>query len=147
MVMSQYKGQPLISLYDLIGSFCETLGTQMWNEALVQQMVPMLINQLAATEDLNRSICPLFECFESVAVAIGKSYLETYAPYVFERCTSVIRKCLNSHIDESAKGVAVDENFFVRALDLVSVIFSTMEEKSSVLVAKYNFYQLLAECL
>jgi len=89
MVIDHYKGNSLMSLFDAIGCLADSLGENLKNEAIVAKLMPLLVKKWDQLEDTNRSICPLFECFESVATGMGAMF-EPFAPPVFNRCLKII---------------------------------------------------------
>lgn len=42
MVIDNYKGNSLVSLFDVIGSLAQSLGENIRNDAIVQQLMPLL---------------------------------------------------------------------------------------------------------
>ena len=64
MVIEQYKGNSLIALFDAIGQMAESLKLNLRNEAIISQLLPMLIKKWLAIEVNDKTaLFSMFECF------------------------------------------------------------------------------------
>jgi len=73
-VVNKYSGAALISLFDCIAVFAQTMGANNAfedNNELVNLLMPILSSKWTTLSDDSKLILYLFECFESVIGAIG----------------------------------------------------------------------------
>lgn len=82
--------------------------------------------------DENRSLLTLFECFESVVVAIGEA-IEPYAKVIFDRCLRILAGVL-SNIGRDYELIYSETDFYIRSMDLISSIFTALNNKAEQIV-------------
>lgn len=84
-VVHNYKDGPLIAMFDCVGSIAQAVGDGLKSPEILGKLLPLLNTKWEQLGDSNRSLLTLFECFDSVVIAI-KEQIENYAGSIFERC-------------------------------------------------------------
>lgn len=95
-------------------------------------LLPLLNKKWEQFSNNNRSLLTLFECFESVIVAIGPA-IEPYAKIIFDRCITILTNVLNN-IKANYEVLYSETDFYIRSMDLISSIFSALNEKAEPIV-------------
>ena len=97
--------------------------------------MPLLTKKLNAFQDDNdRKLLPLFECLEQVIAAIGEELATPYVQLVYERCVSILYKILQAVQQDPREGWYAATDFYLRSMDLLSAILTTMNDKSAELI-------------
>ena len=97
--------------------------------------MPLLTKKLnALQDDSDRKLVPLFECLEQVIAAIGEELATPYVQLVYERCVSILYKIAQAVQQDPQEGWYAATDFFIRSMDLLSSILTTMHDKSSELI-------------
>ena len=94
-VVDNYKDGPLIAMFDCIGSIAQAVGEGLQNPEILGTLLPLLNKKWEQFSNNDRSLLTLFECFESVVVAIGGA-IEPYAKIIFDRCITILTNVLNN---------------------------------------------------
>ena len=87
----------------------------------------------------------MFECFESVVVAIGEA-IEPYAKIIFDRCLRILAGVLNN-IRRDYELIYSETDFYIRSMDLISSIFTALNAKAEPIVLSSNLIPILREFL
>lgn len=138
-------------LYDCVQTLAEHVGPDMAQPAIVDLLMPALIERWTTVSDKSREMFPLLECLAYIATALG----DTFAPFAkpfFSRCIKIIQDNLeegnlaaaNTYMDTP------DKDFLVTSLDLLSAIIQALDEAGAselVATAQPNFFELLAYCM
>ena len=66
----------------------------------------------------------MFECFESVVFAI-KDAIEPYAKHIYDRCVKILTNVLQN-IQEDNENLFSQTDFYIRSMDLLSSIFTSL---------------------
>jgi transportin-1 len=131
--VGNYKDGPLIAMFDCIGSIAQAVGDGLKNQEILSTLLPLLNKKWEQFGDNNRSLLTLFECFESVVVAIGES-IEPYAQMIFSRCIQILTTVLNN-IRNNYELLYQETDFYIRSMDLISSIFTALEKKAEPIVS------------
>jgi transportin-1 len=91
-------------------------------------LLPLLNKKWEKFGNSDRSLLTLFECFESVVVAVGTS-IEPYAKIIFDRCVTILSTVL-TNIKTNYEMLYNETDFYIRSMDLISSIFSALNEKA-----------------
>jgi len=108
------------------------VGDGLQNLEILGTLLPLLNKKWEQFSDSNRSLLTLFECFESVIVAIGQA-IEPYAQIIFERCIQILTNVLNN-IRSNYELLYSETDFYIRSMDLISSIFSALGQKAETVV-------------
>lgn len=147
----KYKDKNMYILYDCVQTLAEHVGPDMAQPAIVDLLMPALIERWTTVSDKSREMFPLLECLAYIATALG----DTFAPFAkpfFSRCIKIIQDNLeegnlaaaNTYMDTP------DKDFLVTSLDLLSAIIQALDEAGAselVATAQPNFFELLAYCM
>ncbi|KAH0346618.1 ARM repeat-containing protein, partial [Aureobasidium melanogenum] len=147
----KYKDKNMYILYDCVQTLAEHVGPDMAQPAIVDLLMPALIQRWTTVSDKSREMFPLLECLAYIATALG----EAFAPYAkpfFSRCIKIIQDNLEeSNLAASQAYMDTpDKDFLVTSLDLLSAIIQALDEaRASELIATANpnFFELLAYCM
>lgn len=82
-------------MFDCVGSIAQAVGEGLKNPEILSTLLPLLNNKWEQFGNNNRSLLTLFECFESVVVAIGEA-IEPYSKIIFDRCIVILTNVLNN---------------------------------------------------
>lgn len=147
----KYKDRNIFILYDCVQTLAEHVGPALADPALVQMLMPALLQRWNKVNDQSREMFPLLECLSYVATALG----DTFAPYaqaIFIRCINIIHQNLEISLqaDTNPDVDKPEQDFLVTSLDLLSAIIQALDPaKSAELVAgsKPNLFELLVYCM
>jgi len=143
----KYKDRNMYILYDCIQTLADCVMDELAKPQLVDILMPALIGRYNIVSDDSRELFPLLECLGYVAAAYGDAFAP-FAPNLFQRCTGIIYKNLETSI-AATNNEALDEpdkDFLVTSLDLLSSIIQAIDpQKSGELVANSTppFFELL----
>lgn len=56
----------------------------------------MLSRKWQELSDFDKRLLPLFECFEQVIHAVGEQFIQAHIGQIFERCTRILTKVLET---------------------------------------------------
>ena len=143
--VENYKDGPLIAMFDCVGSVAQAVGDGLKSPEILHTLLPLLNKKWEQFSNNNRSLLTLFECFESVVVAIGES-IEPYAKAVFDRCIVILTNVLNN-IRSNFENLYSETDFYIRSMDLISSIFTALNEKAQPIVMQSNLIPILLEFL
>ena len=132
-------------MFDCVGSIAQAVGEGLKNPEILGTLLPLLNKKWEQFSNSNRSLLTLFECFESVVVAIGDS-IEPYAKIIFDRCIVILANVLNN-INSNYEQLYSETDFYIRSMDLISSIFSALNAKALNFVMESNLILLLREFL
>jgi len=144
-VVGEYKDGPMIAMFDCIGSIAQAVGEGLRHPDILGVLLPLLNKKWEQFSNNNRSLLTLFECFESVIVAIGPA-MEPYAQIIFQRCITILTNVLNN-IRANYECLYSETDFYIRSMDLISSIFSALNEKAEPIVRQSNLILILREFL
>ena len=144
-MFEHYKGQSLLALYDAIGCLAEHLGDALKQPAVHEVLMPLLTKKWTQVQDSDKSLCPLFECFEAVTIALGPG-IEPYAKGIFDRCIAIVRSTYYQ-LKESDENSFVEKEFLIRAVDLLSALFNALGAKSEQLTVGSELIMLIIELI
>mmetsp|Transcript_40514 Transcript_40514/g.39023 ORF Transcript_40514/g.39023 Transcript_40514/m.39023 type:complete len:232 (-) Transcript_40514:358-1053(-) len=119
------------------------MGDQIREEQILSQLMQILSKSWNYIPDNSSTLLSLFECFEVVIVAIGPLF-EPFSANVYSRCIKLLQNVLTSFKIEHE---IQEQEVLVRSIDLISAIFTALQEKSQFLVASSNLVQILLELL
>ncbi|KAG0142088.1 hypothetical protein CROQUDRAFT_50822 [Cronartium quercuum f. sp. fusiforme G11] len=122
MAFRKYQQKNLLILYDALGTLADAVGTALASPALLQILMPPLIERWQRLGDDDQDLIPLLECLSSVVIAIGPAFLP-YAPPIFERCVRLVATNLESfslYSKNPHEYELPDKTFLIVALDLLS---------------------------
>ena len=147
----KYKDRNMYILYDCIQTLAECVMNELAKPQLVDILMPALIGRYNMVVDDSRELFPLLECLGYVAAAYGDSFAP-FAPNLFQRCTGIIYKNLETSIAATSNETLdePDKDFLVTSLDLLSAIIQAIDpQKSGELVANSTprFFDLLCYCM
>lgn len=128
-----YKDGSLIAMFDCIGSISNAIGDGLQSPELIEIVLRVLNKKWEQFSNSDRSLLTLFECFESVVVAVGDA-IEPYAKIIFDRCVIILSNVLNN-INENFENLYNETDFYIRSMDLMSSIFTALNEKAHIVVS------------
>lgn len=132
-------------MLDCIGSIAQAVGNGLASEEVMQTLLPLLNKKWEQIGDDNRSLLTLFECFEQVVFALKEAILP-YAKNIFDRCIKVLMNVLGvAKRDQSELPQILD--FYMRSMDLISQIFTALNDKAETLVVQSELIAILLEFL
>ena len=147
----RYKDKNMYILYDCLQTLADNVGPDISKPALVDLLMPVLIERWNKIADDSREMFPLLGCLGYIAMAYGDTFAQ-FTPPIFDRCIKLIFANLQQHM-AFLSGQAVDQpdkDFIVTALDLLSAIIQAISpEKSAPLVqnSQPQFFDLLSFCM
>jgi len=144
-VVENYKAGPLITMFDCVGSIAQAVGEGLNNNEILGTLLPLLNKKWEQFSDNDRSLLTLFECFESVVFAI-KEAIEPYAKNIFDRCVKILTNVL-TNIKNDYENLFVETDFYIRSMDLISSIFTSLNQKAEPIVMQSNLIVVLREFL
>lgn len=80
-----------------------------------------------------------------VIPAIGPNFIETHVVFIYERCLTILAGLKKSlHENPANKSEIWDDSagFFIRSMELITVIMNTMQIASSQLIAHQDYLLL-----
>lgn len=119
-------------MFDCIGSIADAVGDGLKNPEVLGTLLPVLNKKWEQFSNNDRSLLTLFECFESVVVAVGDS-IEPYAKIIFDRCVLILSNVLNN-IKTNFENLYNETDFYIRSMDLISAIFTALKGKAQPIV-------------
>jgi transportin-1 len=147
----KYQDRNMYILYDCIQTLAERVHGSLAKPALVNILMPALIDRYHQISDQSRELFPLLECLGYVATAYGDAFAP-FAPPLFHRCIKIIYGNLQESVaavnNEGVEGP--DKDFLITSLDLLSAIIQAIDPaKSEALVvsAEPRFFDLLCYCM
>ena len=144
-MVDNYKDGPLIAMFDCIGSIAQAVGEGLKCPEIMGTLLPVLNKKWEQFSNSDRSLLTLFECFESVVVAVGIA-IEPYAKIIFDRCVTILTNVSNT-IKSDPEMLYTETDFYIRSMDLISSIFSALNEQALPIVLESNFIVVLREFL
>ena len=147
----RYKDKNMYILYDCLQTLADNVGPEIAKPALVDLLMPVLIERWNKIQDDSREMFPLLGCLGYIAMAYGDTFAQ-FAPPIFDRCIKLVFANLQQHM-AFLSGQSVDQpdkDFIVTALDLLSAIIQAISpEKSAGLVqtSEPQFFDLLSFCM
>ena len=132
-------------MFDCIGSIAQAVGDVLRNPEILSTLLPLLNKKWEQFQNNDRSLLTLFECFESVVEAIGEG-IEPYAKVIFDRCIQILTNVLNN-IRANYEALYNETDFYIRSMDLISSIFSALNQKAQPIVIQSNLIPILREFL
>lgn len=81
-VIDVYRGSSLVGLLDAIGQLSVSLHDKIRDEAILNELLPLLNKKWLSIEDNSNTLFPLFECFENLVSALGPS-VQPFAMPIF----------------------------------------------------------------
>ncbi|KAI4201614.1 MAG: hypothetical protein LQ350_003093 [Teloschistes chrysophthalmus] len=148
---AQYKDRNMFILYDCVQTLAEHVGPALKEQALIDTLMPAIIQRWTKVSDQSQEIFPLLECLSYVATALGSDFAPFAAP-VFARCISIIHQSLEQYV-MSINNEAFDKpnkDFLVTSLDMLSAIIQALESRQSgelVETSQPRFFDLLLFCM
>jgi transportin-1 len=142
----------MIILYDAVGSLVESVGAEAFasRSEHVAKLLPPLMDRWNRTQDDDKGLLPLMECFGCVARTLG-AQLQAVAAPVYQRCLRVVQATLVSHAAWQARNFEgedpLDLEFVVCSLDLVSALCEGLGPGVEAVLSGSNVCGMLAECL
>lgn len=154
---SKYQQKNLLILYDAIGTLADSVGEGLNNPALIEILMPPLIEKWNRLTDSDEDIIPLLECLSSVTIAASESFAK-YAVPVYERCLKMVQACLADYWAWTSNPAQLDEpdkTFLIVSLDLLSGLTQGLKANMSDLIVPAGtpaeslppLIQLLEACL
>jgi hypothetical protein len=147
---SMYKDRNMFILYDCVQTLAEHVGPKLADDALVQTLMPALIQRWNKVSDQSREMFPLLECLSYVATALGPKFAP-YAAGIFARCMKIIHRNLEEGVmaSEIQGFEPPDKDFLVTSLDLLSAIIQALNSQDSATLVTQapNFFHLLVVCM
>lgn len=147
----RYKDKNMYILYDCLQTLADSVGAEIAKPALVDLLMPVLVERWNKIQDDSREMFPLLGCLGYIAMAYGDTFAQFASP-IFDRCIKLIYANLQQHL-AFMSGQTVDQpdkDFIVTALDLLSAIIQAIgPDKSTPLVANSQpqFFDLLGFCM
>merc|ERR1712166_125553 len=145
VAFSTYQTKNLSLLLDTLSALADSVGAGLAQPALVQAIVPPILEKWGTFEYTDRTLFPLFECLTSICQAVGEQF-QAYAPAVFQRCHQVIHDTLMA----LKQGVQIDKELIVCSLDLSSAICDGLGSRSDIvsqLIQNSQLLPLVIECI
>lgn len=143
-----YQKRNLLILYDAIGTLAESVKDALKNPAFVQILMPPLMQKWHTIPNDDRELLPLLECLQTVALALGDSFLP-YCEILHHRCVDIVKLNLKQNADCIANPAAFeapDPDFLIVPLDLLSALAEAVGVAVESLVAKFQIMAILAQC-
>jgi transportin-1 len=147
----RYKDKNMYILYDCLQTLADNVGAEVAKPALVDLLMPVLIERWNKIQDDSREMFPLLGCLGYIAMAYGDTFAQ-FTPPIFDRCIKLVFANLQQHMAFMA-GQTVDQpdkDFIVTALDLLSAIIQAIgPDKSTPLIqnSQPQFFDLLGFCM
>jgi hypothetical protein len=139
-------------LYDAISTLAEAVGDGLNTPAIVQMLMPPIMEKWGQMPNDDRAIFPLLECLTSLAQALGLGFAP-YAEATFGRCLHIVEATmLGMQRATQAHEAGMDAEFpdleFVScALDLLSGLAEGLGGSLEGLVGASNILALLHACM
>ncbi|XP_072964721.1 transportin-1-like isoform X1 [Typha angustifolia] len=130
---------------DAIGALADAVGAELNQPKYIDILMPPLISKWQQLLNLDKDLFPLFECFASIAQALGPGFSQ-FAEPVFHRCINLIQTQELAKIDHVSAGVPYDKEFVVCSLDLLIELTEGLGSGIEKLVAQSNLRDLLLQC-
>jgi len=146
-----YKDRNLYSLYDSIEALSENLGSEMSKPAMVETLMPVLLDKWRNTKDESKEMIPLLECLSYLAHAMGSTFAPFAEPF-FHRCIKII----SDNLEQSNRAVEIpgydepDKDFLITSLDMLSSILHALHHVHASEIVKAtqpNMFELLCYCM
>jgi len=123
------------------------VGTELNKPALVQILIPPLVQRWNMLPDDDKALLPLLECFTSIAQALGVGF-QPFAPPVFTRCMQLMEATLAAEAQAASAGSeGPDKEFVVCSLDLISGMAEGMGPSIEGLVDGSQLLAVLYKCM
>ncbi|KAI9082777.1 hypothetical protein K1719_035234 [Acacia pycnantha] len=90
IAFGKYQRRNLRIVYDAIGTLAEAVGGELNQPAYLDILMPPLIEKWHQLPNSDKDLFPLFECFTSIAHALGTGFTP-FAEPVFRRCINIIQ--------------------------------------------------------
>lgn len=132
-------------MFDCVGSIAQAVGDGLKDPQVLSTLLPLLNKKWEQFNDNDRSLLTLFECFESVVVAI-KEAIEDYAQNIFDRCIKILTNVLNN-IKSNYENLFAETDFYIRSMDLISSILQALNHKAEAIVINSNLISILRQFL
>lgn len=120
-------------MFDCIGSISNAVNDGLKSPEIIEIVLRVLNKKWEQFSNSDRSLLTLFECFESVVVAVGDA-IEPYAKIIFDRCVIILNNVLNN-INENFENLYTETDFYIRSMDLMSSIFTALNERAEPVVS------------
>ena len=112
------------------------MGKRLRSREIVDVLIPLLSKKWQQLNDQDKRLLPLFECFEQVIHAVGHEFIEEHVGQIYERCLRILKSILESVRIDPKDAWSQAEAFFLRAMELVSVILLPLSsQKATQLIA------------
>ncbi|KAL8779958.1 MAG: hypothetical protein Q9194_001177 [Teloschistes cf. exilis] len=148
---AKYKDRNMFILYDCVQTLAEHVGPALKEQALIDTLMPAIIQRWSKVSDQSQEIFPLLECLSYVATALGSDFAPFAGP-VFARCIRIIHQSLEQYV-MSINNEAFDKpnkDFLVTSLDMLSAIIQALGSRQSgelVETSQPRFFDLLLFCM
>ncbi|XP_038724018.1 transportin-1-like isoform X2 [Tripterygium wilfordii] len=141
----RYQRRNLRIVYDAIGTLADAVGERLNQIVYLDILMPPLIAKWQQLSNSDKDLFPLFECFTSIAQALGPGFSK-FADPVFQRCISIIQTQQVAKVDPVSAGMQYDKEFVVCSLDLLSGLAEGLGSGIESLVSQSSLKDMLLQC-
>ncbi|KAL7150279.1 hypothetical protein ABFS83_05G100900 [Erythranthe nasuta] len=141
----KYQRRNLRIVYDALGTLAEAVGGELNQPRYLEILMPPLIGKWQQLSNSDKDLFPLFECFTSIAKALGTGFSQ-FAQPVYQRCINIIQTQQLAKVDPVSAGAQYDKEFTVCSLDLLSGLAEGLGPGIESLVSQSNLRDLLLQC-
>ncbi|KAI9834009.1 MAG: hypothetical protein M1826_005914 [Phylliscum demangeonii] len=130
---AKYQDRNMFILYDCVQTLAEHVGPALAAPAMVDLLMPALIERWNKVDDHARELFPLLECLSYVAMALGGAFTPFALP-VFGRCMRIVHENLEQHLAAINNDALEkpEKDFLITSLDLLSALVQVLEPGKSV---------------
>ncbi|KAI9304113.1 importin beta-2 [Cunninghamella echinulata] len=132
-----YKRKNLDSLYDVLGTLADSIGSALNQQQFFTLIMPPLIEKWNQLSDIDTDLFPLFQCLSSVTAALGNSFT-SYSEPVFSRCIRIISSTLYGYHYAQEQSNLPNIDFAIAGLDLLSGMIQGMGSDIAPLISSYS---------
>ncbi|KAI9469089.1 MAG: armadillo-type protein [Benjaminiella poitrasii] len=146
-----YHRKNRLILYDAVGTFAESVGSELNQPQFISLLMPPLISKWNELSDEDTDLFPLLECLLNITVALGLGFIQYVEP-VLTRCVKLISSTLQEQMlaDQYPDEVMPpNSDFLIAALDLLSGIVQGLGAEIEPLITQTNpsLLSLLGGCI
>ncbi|KAI7904534.1 transportin-1-like protein [Cokeromyces recurvatus] len=138
-------------LYDALGTFADSVGSELNQPQFISLLMPPLINKWNELSDNDTDLFPLLECLSNITAVIGPGFIQYVEP-VLSRCVKLISSTLQQQLLADRypdKIMPPNVDFLIAALDLLSGIVQGLGSKIEPLITQTTppLLDLLGRCI
>ncbi|XP_047310116.1 transportin-1-like [Impatiens glandulifera] len=141
----KYQRRNLRIVYDAIGTLADAVGVELNQPSYLNIMMPPLLAKWQHLSNSDKDLCPLLECFTSIAQALSSGFAQ-FAEPVFQRCINIIQTQQLAKANPVQSGIQYERELIVCSLDLLSGLTEGLGSGIESLVSQSNLKDLLLQC-